>query len=148
QPQSTADGRLIGAEALIRWQRPDRGWVAPGEFIAVAESSNLILSLGRWVLAQACGTLKSWAGRPALASLALAVNVSARQFRDPGFVEDLRRLLAESGAPASRLKLEITESLLIDDVDEMVKKMAEIQSLGVGFFLSDFCTSPPPLSSP
>lgn len=140
QPQTTADGRLIGAEALIRWQRPGRGWIAPGEFIATAESSNLILVLGRWVLAQACSTLKSWAERPALASLALAVNVSARQFRDPGFVADLRLLLAESGAPASRLKLEITESLLIEDVDEMVKKMAEIQSLGVRFALDDFGT--------
>ncbi|EYC49843.1 diguanylate cyclase [Hylemonella gracilis str. Niagara R] len=140
QSQDAADGRLIGAEALLRWQHPQRGWVSPGEFIAVAESTNLIVPLGRWVLEQACRTLSSWAARPATAALTLAVNVSARQFHDPAFVPDLRALLAETGAPADRLKLEITESLLINNMEDVVEKMAEIQALGVRFALDDFGT--------
>jgi EAL domain-containing protein (putative c-di-GMP-specific phosphodiesterase class I) len=114
--------------------------VSPGEFITVAESTNLIVPLGRWVLEQSCRTLNSWAGRPAMAALTLAVNVSARQFHDAGFVADLRALLATTGAPASRLKLEITESLLINDMEDVVEKMAEIQALGVRFALDDFGT--------
>ncbi len=135
-----SDGRLAGAEVLVRWQHPQRGMVPPGEFIGVAESSGLIVPLGCWVLEQACITLAEWATQPELADLTLAVNVSARQFHDVDFVPDLHQLLDATRAPASRLKLEITESLLIDDLDETTEKMAAIQALGVRFSLDDFGT--------
>jgi len=135
-----SDGRLAGAEVLVRWKHPQRGMVPPGEFIGVAESSGLIVPLGCWVLEQACITLAEWATQPELADLTLAVNVSARQFHDVDFVPDLHQLLDATRAPASRLKLEITESLLIDDLDETTEKMAAIQALGVRFSLDDFGT--------
>ncbi len=137
---SATDGRLTGAEVLVRWQHPQRGLVPPGEFIAVAEHTGLIVPLGCWVLEQACVTLSYWARQPGLCDLTLAVNVSARQFHDVDFVPDLRQLILGTGAPATRLKLEITESLLIDDLDETAEKMAAIQALGVRFSLDDFGT--------
>ena len=141
QPLVEAAGdRLAGAEVLLRWQHPQRGLVAPGDFIGVAESSGLIVPLGCWVLEQACRTLREWADRPETASLTLAVNVSARQFHDLDFVSDLRSLIEEAGAPADRLKLEITESLLIDDLEDTADKMGQIQALGVRFSLDDFGT--------
>ncbi|WP_295412788.1 EAL domain-containing protein, partial [uncultured Thiodictyon sp.] len=140
QAQVDGAGDLTGAEALVRWQHPQRGLVAPGEFIPLAEETGLILPLGRWVLESACAQLAAWAHQPPRAHLTLAVNVSARQFRDPGFVDQVRAALAASGADPHRLKLELTESLLLEDVTDTIAKMTALKSLGLGFSLDDFGT--------
>ncbi|WP_395405738.1 EAL domain-containing protein [Pseudoduganella sp. UC29_106] len=140
QPQVDGAGRVTGAEALLRWRHPQRGLVSPAEFIPAAESSGLILPLGAWVLQAACARLLAWAGRAATAELSLSVNVSARQFHQPDFVEQVLGALAASGASAQRLKLELTESLLLDDVQASSDKMARLQAAGVGIALDDFGT--------
>jgi predicted signal transduction protein with EAL and GGDEF domain len=142
QYQSQVDdtGRVTGAEALLRWRHPERGMVSPGEFIPVAESSGLILPLGQWVLEAAARQLDAWACRPATAHLTLAVNISARQFRDPRFVEQVLRIIEQTGANPHRLKLEITESLLLDDIGDAIGKMTALKAYGVGFSLDDFGT--------
>ena len=140
QPQVAGDGRLIGAEALVRWQHPQRGLVSPGEFISLAEETGLILPLGRWVLETACTQLAAWARRPAMAHLTVAVNVSARQFRQPDFVDQVFAALAITGANPKRLKLELTESLLVSNVEEVIEKMFALKAKGVGFSLDDFGT--------
>ncbi len=139
QPQID-HGRITGAEALLRWHHPRDGYVSPAQFIPVAEESGLILPLGQWVLEQACATLAAWAQDPLLAELTLAVNVSPRQFLQEGFVQQVLGTLATTGASARRLKLELTESLLLQDIDESVARMNELQSYGVGFSLDDFGT--------
>lgn len=140
QAQVDAAGCLIGAEALIRWQHPARGLVAPGEFIPLAEETGLILPLGAWVLQSACEQLCRWALQPATALLGLAINVSARQFRQADFVDQVVAALERSGADPRRLKLELTESLLLADVDDTIAKMAALKARGVGFSLDDFGT--------
>ncbi len=139
QPQFRWDGQLVGAEALLRWQHPQRGSVAPGEFIAVAEESGLIGALGQWVLRQACEQLAAWQGG-ALGGRALAVNVSARQFRQAGFVEQVLQALRVSAAPAHLLKLELTESLVLEDVQDSIAKMHALRTKGVRFSMDDFGT--------
>ncbi|MDY0107570.1 MAG: EAL domain-containing protein, partial [Giesbergeria sp.] len=139
QPQMD-HGRITGAEALLRWRHPRDGYVSPARFIPVAEDSGLILPMGRWVLEQACATLAQWAQDPLLAELTLAVNVSPRQFLQEGFVQQVLGTLASTGASARRLELELTESLLLQDIDESVARMNELQSYGVGFSLDDFGT--------
>ena len=140
QPQVDARGQVIGAEALVRWAHPQRGLVSPAAFIPLAESTGLILPLGRWVLRQACLTLSRWAQTPGLSSLSLAVNVSAHQFHDPHFADDVGRALAETGAPAHALKLELTESVLATHLGSVTATMAQLQGQGVGFALDDFGT--------
>ena len=140
QPQVGVDGRLAGAEALLRWNHPQRGLVPPAEFIPVAEDSGLIVPLGQWVLRSACRLLAQWAGNAATAALQMAVNVSAHQFHRPDFVEQVLAVLAETGAPAGRLQLELTESLLLKDVAGTVEKMCRLREVGVGFALDDFGT--------
>ncbi|WP_137008804.1 bifunctional diguanylate cyclase/phosphodiesterase [Aquitalea aquatilis] len=140
QPQVDADGRITGAEALLRWQRPEYGLVTPASFIPLAEESGLIVPLGEWVLHTACRQLAAWAADSATAQLELSVNVSARQFHQPGFVAMVRMALQQSGAPARQLKLELTESLLLQDVDDTVRKMQALKQDGVGFSLDDFGT--------
>ena len=140
QPQVDRKGRLKGAEVLLRWQSPKRGLVMPGEFIAVAEESGLILPLGQWVLRQTCVTLARWSGDPSLSALELAVNVSARQFRDGNFAETVRTILSETGAPPARLRLELTESALLDEVETVISHIHELRAMGVGFSLDDFGT--------
>lgn len=140
QPQFTEDGRMVGAEALLRWNQPQRGMVAPGLFIAVAEESELILPLGQWVLQTACHQLADWSSDACLAPLELSVNVSARQFRQPDFVQQVSNALLASGAPAHRLKLELTESLMLDNVDECIAKMSQLKTSGVRFSVDDFGT--------
>ena len=143
QPQvAQQDGRLavLGAEALVRWQHPVRGLLAPGLFIALAEETGLIVPLGRWVLQAACAQLAAWAGRPALSALVLAVNVSAAQFLAPGFAQEVLDLLAATGAPPRRLKLELTESLLVQDANAVVATMAALRAHGICFSLDDFGT--------
>jgi EAL domain-containing protein (putative c-di-GMP-specific phosphodiesterase class I) len=140
QAQVVGGGRLTGAEALVRWQHPKRGRVAPGEFIALAEESGLILPLGQWVLETACQQLAVWAAQAAMSHLTLAVNVSAKQFNQADFVEQVQTILARTGANPKRLKLELTESLLVTDVEGIIVKMAALKAQGVGFSLDDFGT--------
>jgi EAL domain-containing protein (putative c-di-GMP-specific phosphodiesterase class I) len=132
--------KTTGVEALLRWVHPQRGMISPGEFITVAEQSALILPLGAWVLEAACKQLVKWAGKPSTHALSIAVNVSARQFRQPEFVNQVTTLVKASGANPQRLKLELTESLLVHDVEDAVRKMEELRALGVRFSLDDFGT--------
>jgi len=140
QPVVDATGQLLGAEALVRWNHPQRGMVPPAEFIPLAEQTGLILPLGRQVLAMACHQLALWAADPARAGWTLSVNVSAQEFRQSEFVQDVLAVLRDSGADARRLKLELTESLLLHDVEDSILKMQALRTLGVGFALDDFGT--------
>ncbi|MDC8757036.1 EAL domain-containing protein [Janthinobacterium fluminis] len=140
QAQVAGAGRITGAEALLRWRHPQRGMVAPGDFIPLAEETGLILPLGNWVLRGACAQLAAWAARPQMAPLSIAVNVSAKQFREPDFVATVLAVLAETGANPHRLKLELTESLLVDNVQDIIEKMQALKAKGVGFALDDFGT--------
>ena len=138
QSQVDGQGRLLGAEVLVRWQHPRDGLLGPGAFIPVAEESDLIVTLGTWVLRRACALL----AQPVMRErrLRLSVNLSARQFRQAAFVPQLRALLAEAGADPSLLTLEVTEGLVIDDLDDAVAKMRELAELGVEISLDDFGT--------
>ena len=140
QPQVARDGQLAGAEALVRWLHPERGMVSPADFIPLAEQTGLILPLGRWVLHTACTQLALWASDDDLGNLMVAVNVSALQFRQPEFVDQVIATLQSSGANPQRLKLELTESLLVDDVEDVIAKMTTLKAIGVGFSLDDFGT--------
>ena len=140
QPQSEGDARLSGVEALLRWRHPRRGLVAPGEFIAVAESSGLIRVLGRWVMETACKQLAAWADRPETAHLTMAVNVSAREFKKSDFVQEVQAILAATGAKAQHLMLELTETVLVDNAHDIVIKMNTLKATGVRFSLDDFGT--------
>jgi diguanylate cyclase (GGDEF)-like protein/PAS domain S-box-containing protein len=140
QPQVNELGRLTGVEALVRWQHPRRGMVSPAQFIPLAEATGLILPLGQWVLETACRQLQQWATQPHTAHLTLSVNVSALQFHHESFVNDVLAVLERTGAPASRLKLELTESLLVKDMEGIVAKMLMLKAHGVGFSLDDFGT--------
>ncbi len=136
----------VGAEALIRWQHPERGMVSPGEFIPLAEETGLILPIGLWVLQTACAQLRRWQDDPATEPLQLSVNVSARQFRQPDFMEQIRAVLLQTGARPDRLKLELTESLALDNVDDTIAKMNALRALGLRFSLDDFGTGQSSLS--
>jgi len=140
QPQVDGAGRVIGAEALLRWRHPERGSISPAEFIPVAEETGLILPIGEWVLETACAQLKAWAGAPRARKLSLAINVSACQFRQIDFVDRVRLALERAGAPAAKLKLELTESLVVDDIDGAVATMQALKKVGVGFSVDDFGT--------
>ena len=140
QPQVRADGAVVGAEALIRWKHPKLGLVPPGQFIAAAEDTGLILPIGEWVLQTACATLSTWAKTPALAGLTLSVNVSAKQFLQATFVQQVADALTSKGVLAARLKVELTESMLVHDMNDIVQKMHQLQGLGVGCSLDDFGT--------
>jgi diguanylate cyclase (GGDEF)-like protein len=140
QPQFDRERNVVGAEALLRWPHASRGWISPAEFIPVAESSGLIVVLGQWVLEQACKQLALWALSPQTAGWTLSVNVSARQFRHPDFVTQTFAMLARHGAPAERLRLELTESMLFDDVAQTIERMATLRAHGLGFSLDDFGT--------
>ncbi|MBK9440362.1 MAG: EAL domain-containing protein [Comamonadaceae bacterium] len=140
QSQVDARGKIQGAETLVRWQHPVRGLISPTEFIPLAEETGLILPLGQWVLQTACQQLASWANLPATAHLTLAVNVSARQFGLPDFVDLVLSTVRQSGARLDRLKLELTESLLLTNAEDIVGKMTALKSHGVYFSLDDFGT--------
>ena len=140
QAQVNAQGQLTGAEVLARWLHPKRGMVPPVQFIGLAEDTGLILPLGHWVLETACQQLAAWAGRRETQHLTLSVNVSVRQFHQPGFVQEVLEVIRTTGASANRLKIELTESLLVDDVDDIIAKMDALKAQGVGFSLDDFGT--------
>ena len=132
--------RVTGVEALVRWLHPQRGMLPPLDFIPLAEETGLILSLGNWVLETACIQLAAWASQPDLAHLMIAVNVSAKQIREPDFVAWLLATIVQTGAPPKNLKLELTESLLVDNVEDIIEKMTVLKGEGVGFSLDDFGT--------
>ena len=140
QAQVDSEGEWIGAEALLRWAHPERGLVAPGEFVPLAEETGLIMPIGRWVLRTACETLRAWADDRRTRNLHLSVNVSARQFNQADFVAEVSEALRVSDAPAGRLMLELTESVVLDDLEGAVGKMQALKELGVRFALDDFGT--------
>lgn len=140
QPQVDQHGKRIGAEALIRWLNPSRGLVSPAEFIPLAEETGLINELGQWVLDTACAQLAKWAHSPDTNALQIAVNVSARQFRQPDFVESVLKSLAIAGVDPTHLKLELTESIILKNVDLVITNMKALNALGVSFSMDDFGT--------
>jgi diguanylate cyclase (GGDEF)-like protein/PAS domain S-box-containing protein len=140
QPQIQGENHVTGGEVLVRWRHPERGMVSPAEFIPLAEETGLILPLGQWVLETACIQLARWAGQTGLSDLTLSVNVSERQFRQEQFVEHVIATLQRTGAPANRLKLELTEGLLVTNVEDIIGKMLALKQQGVGFSLDDFGT--------
>ena len=140
QPQVDVGWHLRGAEALVRWHHPNCGMMHPADFISLAEETGLILPLGLWVMEDACRQLASWASLRHFDTLTIAVNVSARQFRQASFVSDVVSVLRKTGARPARLKLELTEGLLLENIDETIDKMRELRELGVTFSLDDFGT--------
>lgn len=140
QPQVDHDGNIFGAEALVRWDHPGKGTIAPDVFIPLAEESGLILLIGRWALVTACMQLKAWEGDQATRHLVIAVNVSARQFQQADFVDQVLEVLSQTEADPSRLKLELTESMLVDNVEATIIKMNALKAKGVSFSLDDFGT--------
>jgi len=131
---------LIGAEALLRWRSPNRGLVSPAEFIPLAEDTGLILPIGQWVLQTACAQLKAWEIDASTRTLQLSVNVSARQFHQHDFVDLVQQALVSSDINPTRLKLELTESVVLDNVDLVIERMQQLNSFGVNFCLDDFGT--------
>jgi diguanylate cyclase (GGDEF)-like protein/PAS domain S-box-containing protein len=140
QVQVDVSGRPVGAEALIRWNQAERGMITPAEFIPLAEDTGLILPIGEWVLKQGCETLVGWANHPQTSALKLALNISSRQLSQVNFVEQIRTILLETGANPTLLKLEITESVILENVEDTIAKMHAIRDLGVSFSMDDFGT--------
>lgn len=140
QPMADAEGRRTGVEALVRWRHPQRGVDAPATFIPLAEESGLIMPLGRWILEEACRQLVAWRSHPDTADLFVAVNVSAFQFRHPDFVKDVLAILERTGANPAQLELELTESQLVENHDEVVAGMEALKQRGLRFSLDDFGT--------
>ncbi|MHB1591039.1 MAG: bifunctional diguanylate cyclase/phosphodiesterase, partial [Sulfuricella sp.] len=131
---------VVGAEALLRWQHPERGLISPMEFIPLAEETGLIVPIGKWVLQMACAQLEQWENDSRTCNLQLAVNVSARQFRQPDFVDLVLEVLKKSGINPHKLKLELTESLVLDNITDSIDKMQALRSAGIRFSLDDFGT--------
>lgn len=140
QPQVNVAEQVIGGEILVRWNSPSRGMVSPAEFIPLAEATGLILPLGEFVLRQACQRLAIWAGKPELANITLAVNVCTQQMHEDSFVEQVLGILQETGANPQRLKLELTESMLAKNIEDIIAKMNRLRSHGISFSLDDFGT--------
>jgi EAL domain-containing protein (putative c-di-GMP-specific phosphodiesterase class I) len=140
QAQVNLENVVVSAECLVRWMHPSRGLVGPGEFIGLAEDTGLIIPLGKWVIQEACEQLVRWCSDPVMSALSLAVNVSARQFHSRDFVDQVTRILNLTGANPQRLKLELTESLLVSNLDEVIFKMNALKNVGISFSLDDFGT--------
>lgn len=140
QMQVRQDGSIFGAEVLLRWQHPQRGLVPPVDFIPLAEETGLIIPIGDWVLLSACQQIKAWQADPRTADLQLAVNVSARQFYQDDFVEKVATVLAQTGIQPEKLKLELTESLVLSNVDDTIAKMHALRQSGISFSMDDFGT--------
>ena len=138
--QTNGTHRPIGAEVLIRWAHPERGLVSPAEFIPLAEETGLILPIGQWVLDKACAQLKRWEQNSVTQGFVLAVNVSAKQFRQADFVDQVKTVVKHHAINPSLLKLELTESLLLENIEETISTMTELRDSGVQFSLDDFGT--------
>ena len=141
QPQVNADGEINGAETLLRWAHPQRGITSPTEFIPAAEETDLILSIGEWVLRNACARIVTW-GKAGISvkEQHLAINVSPRQFHQTDFVDQIKRICIETGCDPSLLELELTEGVLLADVEDAIKKMQALKALGIRFSIDDFGT--------
>jgi EAL domain-containing protein (putative c-di-GMP-specific phosphodiesterase class I) len=140
QPQIDRDGWVVGAEVLLRWEHPERNFISPADFIPLAEETGLILPIGQWVLERACKQISEWSDNPLTSNLLLAVNVSPFQFRQDGFVDLVRKAITEQGANPERLKLELTETLVLDDIEATIEKMLILKEAGVRFSMDDFGT--------
>jgi EAL domain-containing protein (putative c-di-GMP-specific phosphodiesterase class I) len=140
QPQVDSHLQVVGVEVLIRWRHAERGIISPAAFISLAETTGLINPIGQWVLETACAQLAVWAKQPNRAHLTIAVNVSAIQFCSMNYVEQVMAVIARTGADPHKLKLEITESILLDDVENIIAKMLKLQAAGISFALDDFGT--------
>jgi len=140
QPQVNHSDQIIGAEVLLRWKHPERGFISPADFIPLAEETGLILPIGDWVLKNACKQIKAWSNDALTRDLRVSVNVSSLQFRQPDFVDQVREIIAETGIESRRLKLELTESLVLDNVENTIEKMQALKSIGVTFSMDDFGT--------
>ncbi|MBI5430153.1 MAG: EAL domain-containing protein [Nitrosomonadales bacterium] len=140
QPQADGDGRITGFEVLLRWPHPERGMIPPDQFIPLSEEIGLILPIGQWVLKTACEQLEQWSAHPETAHLTMSVNVSAKQFRHPNFVAHVLSVLDQTRIAPDKLKLELTESLLLHDVEDIIVKMTALKTRGVSFSLDDFGT--------
>lgn len=140
QPQYSDDNRIYGAEALIRWNHPSRGFLTPFHFIDLAERSGVIFQIGLWVLNSACNQLALWQKEERCKEWIMAVNVSAKQFNQDKFIDQVKDVLQKSGANPLKLKLELTESILVDNIDKVVSKMSELRELGISISLDDFGT--------
>ena len=140
QPQLNSQGECIGAEALLRWVSGTKGMISPAQFIPLAEETRLILPIGEWVLKTACETLVKWSEIPQMANVQLAVNVSVHQFRSPDFVDQVSKIVQSSGVNPARLKLELTESIFVENVDDITSKMVALKQQGIAFSLDDFGT--------
>jgi len=140
QSQVFGNSRIVGAEVLLRWQHPEQGLVSPLDFIPLAEKTSLILPIGQWVLETACAQLKSWEKNSLTRHVQLAVNVSTRQFRQPDFVAQIKQALSSNAISSDMLKLELTESLVLDNIKDTLVKMHALRDIGVRFSLDDFGT--------
>ncbi|MFZ6708361.1 bifunctional diguanylate cyclase/phosphodiesterase [Undibacterium sp. TC9W] len=140
QVQVNSEGKLIGAEALLRWIHPDRGFISPADFIPLAEETGLIIPIGLWVLETACAQIKQWESSKDTRHLTLAVNVSAKQFQQVDFVDTLSEIIRRHKIDPTRLKIELTESTVLDNVDATTEKMHELKKLGIAFSMDDFGT--------
>lgn len=140
QPQVDKDCRVYGVEALVRWNHPERGMVPPIEFIPLAEETGLIVPLGAWIIKTACKQIALWSKSENFLHISVAVNVSARQFNQKDFSDEVLTILEQSGADPKRLKLELTESILVQNIQEVIEKMERLKSHGVRFSLDDFGT--------
>jgi EAL domain-containing protein (putative c-di-GMP-specific phosphodiesterase class I) len=135
-----ATGRMVGVEALCRWRHPEQGMIPPGDFIGTAEETGIIVPLGEWVLEEACERLAEWRREFDHARIAISVNLSARQFAHPGLVGHIRRTLANTGLDARHLKLELTESVLMEGGGTAAAMLQQLQALGIDLQLDDFGT--------
>jgi EAL domain-containing protein (putative c-di-GMP-specific phosphodiesterase class I) len=140
QVQKSDNQGVTGAEALIRWIHPDRGMISPLEFIPLAEKTGQILNIGLWVLETACAQIQSWQQHSATKQLTISINISAKQLLHTQFVTQVKTALSTYSIPPSLLKLELTESILLDDIDNIIDKMYELAAMGIGFSLDDFGT--------
>ncbi len=140
QPQVNAQNEVVGGEVLLRWLHPARGGVSPLDFIPLAEETGLIIPIGRWVLEQACSHLADWAQDPNKAHWSLSVNVSARQLGQPDFQQQLQGILERSGASAQRLKIELTESVMMEHAESTLSTMWRLKGMGITFAMDDFGT--------
>ncbi len=140
QMQVDRDGHLVGAEVLLRWQHPVRGLVSPAQFVPIAEETGMILSIGAWVIETACAQIKAWENDTRTNRLCLSINVSVRQFYQPDFVERVRKTILESAINPARLKFELTESLVLNNIGDSIIKMKALEQIGVHFSMDDFGT--------
>jgi EAL domain-containing protein (putative c-di-GMP-specific phosphodiesterase class I) len=146
QTQVDSAQRVIGAEALLRWESPEHGLVSPAQFIPLAEETGLIVPIGLWVLETACAQIRKWSEDPTTHGLQLAVNVSARQFCQPDFIEQVQRVISAAGIDPRNLKIELTESLVLDNVSDSITKMHALKAIGIGLSVDDFGTGHSSLS--